>query len=191
MVVGQIWFDVLISKIPPSSLFTPGERVYIELFIHILCRTQMISDITPVEIHHDLPPVCAERDAQSVLPLHATNPPSSIYLAVAAETSHSQQRWPERPLSLCVITADQWPISICPWSLNLPERQPAACSAARAEGAKGEGEGMQEIERQGNKGEGWMERWEGNREEWKRKDGDGMRWWGGGDGGKKQVDDWD
>ncbi len=36
MVVGQNWFDVLISKISLSSLFTPGERVYIELFIHIL-----------------------------------------------------------------------------------------------------------------------------------------------------------
>ena len=31
------------------------------------------------------------------------------------------------PPSPCVITADRWPISICPWSLDLPERrQPAA-----------------------------------------------------------------
>lgn len=36
MVIGQNWFDVLISKISLSSLFTPGDRVYIELFIDFL-----------------------------------------------------------------------------------------------------------------------------------------------------------
>lgn len=35
MVVGRNWFGVLISKISLSSLFAPGDRVYIELFIHI------------------------------------------------------------------------------------------------------------------------------------------------------------
>lgn len=67
----------------------------------------MISDTIPVEIHHDLPPVCAGRDAQSFPPFHAANSRLSIYLSMMAESENSQHRRPEWPLSLCVITADQ------------------------------------------------------------------------------------
>lgn len=56
----------------------------------------------------------------------AMNHSPSIYLSLLmmAETPHPRERWPEWPL--CVITADQWSISICPWSHDLPERQPTA-----------------------------------------------------------------
>lgn len=56
----------------------------------------------------------------------AMNHNPSIYLSLLmmAETPHSRERWPEWPL--CVIAADQWSISICPWSHDLPERQPTA-----------------------------------------------------------------
>lgn len=96
------------------------------------------------------PPRCVQRGMLSHSFLRQIPPQQlSIHLSFSmmVETPHSQQRWSKRPLSLCVITADQWPISIYPWSVDLPERQPGSRHHSEGEGAKDEEN--EEMEKEG------------------------------------------
>lgn len=113
-------FDVFISLNISAS--TPAECRHIELFMRLCsrCQTRMISFWWESVSSQCVP---RERDAHSIP--HATNPSAGIYLFIGTCDSRdtplppppptqSWQRWPDWPLSLCTVTADQWPNSR-PW----------------------------------------------------------------------------
>lgn len=84
MVVRQNWFDVLISKIPSSSLFIPGEHVDSELFIHTLTVKhkwfQLLSQWKFIMIS----PLCVQRGKlrHSFPFVRHIHPHPSIYLSL-------------------------------------------------------------------------------------------------------------
>ncbi len=167
MVVGQNWFDVLISKISLSSLFTPGEHVYIELFIHIFTVEHKWFQIASRWKFITISSLCAETGAQSFLPLHATNPSPSILLFIslcvgwslkfpteatrAAPQPVCHYRWPVAHLYLPLISRPSWEAAN-----SMPHREGG--------GSKGWGWG-ERWDRKGGEtgGKGWRERQEGNR----------------------------
>lgn len=127
---------------------TRGSCLY--WIIHRLshCRTQMISDMIPVEIHHNLPTVCAEMDAQSFLPLHATNPSPSIYLFISLCAGWN----PTFPTEVTRVAPEpvchyRWPV--VHFYLPLISRPPweAANSMLHREGGGSKGWGVRGVRR--------------------------------------------